>query len=209
MGNHATRERTSSFAVHIRPCSRPGFSDAQLAAISRMMPDLIGRLDLRNYVAWFYTPMALPLLNDISPSAVIYDCMDELSAFLGAPKELLDPGRASAENRRSRFHRRTQPVPRQSSIAVQNVHCFPSSVDAKHYAKARPGGSHEAADQKACQDRASATLASSTNASTWSAGCCAQGAAEWQIVMVGPVVKIDPARCRGIKHPLCRSAHLR
>ena len=41
-----------------------------------------------DYVVWFYTPMALPLLDRLSPRAVVYDCMDELSAFAGAPPQL-------------------------------------------------------------------------------------------------------------------------
>src|SRR5436190_19788044 len=37
-----------------------------------------------DYVLWLYTPMALPLALDLNPTAVVYDCMDELSAFAGA-----------------------------------------------------------------------------------------------------------------------------
>src|SRR3954453_4535135 len=84
---------TGSNVVVCRPHTQVqqcGYTDSQIAEIHRLMPDLIGKLDLRDYVAWFYTPVALPLLHDIAPTAVIYDCMDELSAFLGAPKELLD-----------------------------------------------------------------------------------------------------------------------
>ncbi len=175
------------------PLQEGGFSDPQLAAISRMMPDLIGRLDLRNYVAWFYTPMALPLLNDIAPSAVIYDCMDELSAFLGAPKELL--------TREERLLKIADLVftggpslYRAKQNRSKNVYCFPSSVDAQHYAKARPGGNHEAADQAVLpgprlgyfgviDERIDLKLLDAV----------AQARPEWQIVMVGPVVKIDPA----------------
>lgn len=40
-------------------------------------------------VVWFYTPMALPLLQCLHPSLVVYDCMDELAAFKNSPKQLL------------------------------------------------------------------------------------------------------------------------
>src|SRR5690348_417665 len=72
------------------PIEAPGFSAEQLRAIDSMMDDLVRKLQLENYVAWFYTPMALPLAHRITPTAIIYDCMDELSAFLGAPAELID-----------------------------------------------------------------------------------------------------------------------
>ena len=32
--------------------------------------------------------MALPVAEDLKPVAVVYDCMDELSAFMGAPPAL-------------------------------------------------------------------------------------------------------------------------
>ena len=40
-------------------------------------------------VAWFYMPLALPLLDTVPARAVVYDCMDELSAFDFAPPQLL------------------------------------------------------------------------------------------------------------------------
>ena len=40
-------------------------------------------------MVWLYTPMALPLVDSCKPMGLIYDCMDELSAFLGAPTGLL------------------------------------------------------------------------------------------------------------------------
>jgi len=168
-----------------------GFNDTQLSEIHRLMPDLIGKLDLRNYVAWFYTPMALPLLNDLAPSAVIYDCMDELSAFLGAPKELLD--------REERLLKIADLVftggpslYRAKQHRNPSVFCFPSSVDAKHYAKAKPGGTGQAEDQAGLpaprlgyfgviDERIDLTLIDKL----------ARTRPEWQICMVGPVVKID------------------
>ena len=39
----------------------------------------------RRCTAWFYTPMLLPALAGISPGLVVYDAMDELSLFRGAP----------------------------------------------------------------------------------------------------------------------------
>jgi UDP-galactopyranose mutase len=171
----------------------PGFSDPQLSAISRMMPDLMGKLDLRNYVAWFYTPMALPLLHDIAPSAVIYDCMDELSAFLGAPKELID--------REERLLKIADLVftggpslYRAKQHRSPNVYCFPSSVDAHHYAKARPGGNHEAEDQRALpKSRIGYFGVIDERIDIELLDKLATARPDWQIVMVGPIVKIDRA----------------
>ena len=50
---------------------------------------LIEEEELQDYLVWFYTPMALPLADDSSPQAVIYDCMDELSALSAARRRSL------------------------------------------------------------------------------------------------------------------------
>ena len=50
---------------------------------------LVEMKSLEECVAWFYTPMALPLLETVPARSVVYDCMDELSAFKFAPPELL------------------------------------------------------------------------------------------------------------------------
>ena len=170
-----------------------GFSDAQLKEISRLMPDLIGKLDLRNYVAWFYTPMALPLLNDIAPSSVIYDCMDELSAFLNAPKELLD--------REERLLKIADLVftggpslYRAKQHRNPSVHCFPSSVDAHHYAKAKPGAQIEAADQASLpRPRLGYFGVIDERIDIGLLDKLAKARPDWHISLVGPVVKIDPA----------------
>jgi UDP-galactopyranose mutase len=71
------------------PVRAPGFHDAQLPVLQRLLADLIEAEQLDDHALWFYTPMALPLAQQLNPSAVVYDCMDELSAFLHAPRQLL------------------------------------------------------------------------------------------------------------------------
>src|SRR5688572_11649717 len=72
------------------PISQTGFSGDQLEVVRRLLDELITSRRIDSPVAWFYTPMALPLLQGIDASLVVYDCMDELSAFLNAPRELLE-----------------------------------------------------------------------------------------------------------------------
>src|SRR5947209_2562534 len=54
------------------------------------MDDLFSKWNVKDYVLWYYTPMALSFTRQLEPAAIIYDCMDELSLFKNAPKELLD-----------------------------------------------------------------------------------------------------------------------
>src|SRR5262249_49022444 len=121
-----------------------------------------------------------------------YDCMDELSAFLHAPPELLD--REVALLRLADLVFTGGPsLYRAKKDRHPHVHCFPSSVDAKHFAAAA-NGMQEAEDQAplphprlgffgVIDERFDAPLIEAM-ASTHS---------DWQIVLVGPVVKIDPA----------------
>ena len=59
---------------------------AQQRLLDRYMQDQIRG----NVVAWYYTPMALQFSGHLESETTVYDCMDELSAFLGAPPELVD-----------------------------------------------------------------------------------------------------------------------
>jgi UDP-galactopyranose mutase len=142
-------------------------------------------------VLWFYTPMAVPLADGIEPVAVIYDCMDELSAFVGADRRLptregellrwadlvFTGGRRLYESKKDRH---------------PAVYCFPSSVDAPHFMKAR-GWREQPHDQVAIprprlgyfgviDERFDGELVEGM----------ARLSPGWSYVMVGPVVKIDP-----------------
>ena len=87
-------------------------------------------------ILWYYTPMAMPWTDGIRPAAVVYDCMDELSAFRDAPPgmlaleaELLKRADLVFTGGRQLYEAKRARCPR--------VHCFPSSVDRAHFAQAR------------------------------------------------------------------------
>src|SRR5215510_1652341 len=118
------------------PVPTLGFHDDHLPAFARMLPILRDEENLGDCILWFYTPMALPLARAFQPRAVVYDCVDELSAFLGAPPELL--------NREAELLRRADLVftggpslYRAKKHQHPNTYCFPSSVDAAHFGQAR------------------------------------------------------------------------
>ena len=89
-------------------------------------------------VGWFYSASFSPLLEKLNFETIVYDCMDELSLFKGAPAQLIDQekylmahadviftGGKSLYESKKKLH--------------NNVHCFPSSVDSFHFAKALNG----------------------------------------------------------------------
>ena len=173
------------------PEAEPGFHAAQLPVLRRLMKELIEEEKLEDYAAWFYTPMAVPLLNDLQPGATIYDCMDELSAFRFAPPELLEH-EASLLRQADLVFTGGPSLYRHKKDRHPSVHCFPSSVDLAHFGKAR--NIAEPADQAGVprprfgffgviDERLDVPLLDRL----------AQEHPEWQIVLVGPVVKIDPS----------------
>ena len=164
--------------------------------LRELLRDLIEREQLEDYVLWFYTPMALRWPRICSPQAVIYDCMDELSAFLNAPPELLEREAAASADGRPGFHRRTEPVPRQEGPASARSTVFPSSVDAKHFAAAA-NGMRKPEDQAALpHPRLGFFGVIDERFDVPLLRAMADAHPEWQLVMVGPVVKIDPDVCR-------------
>jgi UDP-galactopyranose mutase len=176
-----------------RLAARPA-ADVQVATV-KLLRGLLQAEEIASPVAWVYTPMAEPLLDAVTPSLVVYDCMDELSLFLGAPPELVRMetallGRADLvftggvslyEAKRNRHPR---------------VHCFPSSVDASHFAQARPSAPSltEPADQAALpHPRLGYFGVLDERLDLAAIDAVAVTHPEWQIVMVGPTVKIEPA----------------
>ena len=172
------------------PVDLPGFHDDQLPFLKKMVRELVS--DGNEYIVWFYTPMALPLLQEVPASLVVYDCMDELSAFMNPPRQLMQrensllkradvvfTGGPSLYNAKKDRH--------------GNVHCFPSSVDVQHFAQARDRADTHPAQRDIAGPRLGFYGVIDERFDTELISRLAQAHPEWQIVLVGPVVKIDPA----------------
>jgi len=177
------------------PSAAPGFHPEQLAWLEPMMGELAEAIAWAPVVTWLYTPLALPLARALAPQAAVYDCMDELSLFHGAPPELVIRERELLGWADLVFTGGPS-LYRAKRALHPRVHCFTSSVDAAHFRRAlRPSDSAaEPGDQAplprprlgffgVLDERLDAALVDAL----------ARARPEWQIVLVGPVVKIDPA----------------
>jgi UDP-galactopyranose mutase len=177
------------------PIEAPGFNAEQLAALAPLIAGLDTELEDRRRVAWLYTPLALPLAQALGPDVMVYDCMDELSLFLGAPPELLGREAALLECADVMFTGGPS-LYRAKQSRHPNVHCFPSSVDAAHFRSARKGARSvtEAEDHAGLpHPRLGFYGVIDERLDIELLDFIAERRPEWHLVLVGPVVKIDPA----------------
>lgn len=94
--------------------------------------------DKKISTGWFYSASFVPLLNYFEFDTIVYDCMDELALFKGAPEKLIEQEQYLMANADVVF---TGGKSLYESKAQHhaNVHCFPSSVDEDHFAQAQNG----------------------------------------------------------------------
>ena len=168
-------------------------SDVAIAALMKEMTQrLFQQEGITDYVSWYYTPMALMFTEHLKPRAAVYDCMDELSAFKGAPtriqayeKRLFEVVDLVFTGGQSLYEVKRQQHPL--------VHAFPSSIDVNHFRKGRSAQA-DPPDQKdipfprlgffgVIDERFDVALLDQV----------ASLRPDWHFVMIGPIVKVDPA----------------
>jgi glycosyltransferase involved in cell wall biosynthesis len=193
---HLQLERTDGVVVAV-PHLPDGMSDEEAVDHQRrLLDELIDAERCDDYVLWYYTPMALAFSRHLEPAAVVYDCMDELSAFKGAPA-ILKKREAELFDRASLVLTGGQSLYEAKRHQHANIHPFPSSVDAAHFGQARRT-TEDPFDQAhiphprlgffgVIDERMDIALLDGVAAAR----------PEWHLVLLGPVVKIDPASLPG------------
>jgi UDP-galactopyranose mutase len=182
-----------SQGVHVVVAHLPdGTSAAAAWRIQRaLLRAFIERQNIGAFAAWFYTPLMLPLIDGLATSVVVYDCMDELTGFAGASPELkrreaellgladvvFTGGYSLFESKRQRH---------------LNVHAFPSSVDAAHFARARTHQDAPRDQEPIARPRLGFCGVIDERMNLDLVRAVATARPDWQIVMIGPVAKISP-----------------
>jgi len=167
-----------------------GFHDDQIPVLQGLLSDLVPEGE--RPVVWFYTPMALPLLQGLDPALVVYDCMDELSAFKNPPKQLLQRESALL-NIADLVFTGGPSLYEAKKNRHPNAHCFSSSVDANHFRQALDAAISHKDQAHVAGPRLGFYGVIDERFDTGLVRDMAAAHPEWQIVLVGPVVKIDPA----------------
>ena len=148
--------------------------------------------DTSDFIFWYYTPMALEFSKHLTAGLTVYDCMDELSAFKFAPDELkpmeqrlFDKADIVFTGGRSLYEAKKE--------LHTTIFPFPSSIDKKHFTTARQN-QLEPVDQASISgpkigfygvidERFDIPLIEAI----------ADARPDWNIILIGPVVKIDPS----------------
>lgn len=170
-----------------------GMNEAQIIEAQRtLLDELLATRGPKELLLWYLTPMSLAFTDHLRGQVTVFDCMDELSAFRGAPRQLADMERLLMSHADVVFTGGYSlwEVKRQQH---PNAHAVPSSVDVNHFNVARDALAQP--DDQAniprprlgffgvIDERFDIALVEEVAASR----------PDWQIVLIGPVVKIDPA----------------
>lgn len=174
-------------AVPHLPAGIPG--DAREAALSRLLDAHLSSVR-GPLIAWYYTPMMLPFSKHITPDVTVYDAMDELSKFKFAPEHLLSYEQELIDRADIVFTGGTSLYEAKKG-RHESVHCFPSSVDRAHFAKARATLFDPADQEDLPRPRLGFFGVIDERFDTELLARIAEMRPDWQFVMVGPVVKIS------------------
>ncbi len=144
---------------------------------------------------WFYDPMAVvSFAGYLKERAIVYDCMDELSQFKGAPAALIEREQKLLKEADVVFCG-GQKMRKKRLPVNENCHFFGTGVDIKHFGQAL-------SDELAVAPEIAA-LGSSPVLGYFGVideridyellAQLADARDDWHVVMVGPTAKVDPA----------------
>lgn len=174
-------------------------SEAENNAAQRaLINQLLLEQSINNYVLWYYTPMALAFTGHLQPRAIVYDCMDELSAFRGAPAVMRER-EARLLARANLVFTGGQTLYEAKRASHPNIHPFPSSIDRAHFAQARDFKADPTDQAGIAHPRLGFFGVIDERMDLALLDRIAQARPDWQLVMIGPIVKIDPAELP--RHP--------
>lgn len=187
-----SRSWKSAGVVVLTPLLPHGLKEEEVTRTLReLLNEYLEEQGLTDYVAWYYTPMALLFSDHLQPALVVYDCMDELSAFQGAPPALM-------KQEMRLFARADVVFAGGASLFASkrtqhsNVHLFPSSIDRQHFARAAQTR-EDTIDQAAIpHPRIGFYGVLDERLDRDLLGQIAAMRPDWHMILIGPIAKIRP-----------------
>jgi len=190
--DHLAGSQESDNLWVLTPHLRGGLPEEEITSIQKNLLDqFMEEMSIRDYTLWYYSPMALRFSDHLTPSLIVYDCMDELSAFRFAPPQLtmLDTvlmqkadlvftgGQSLYEARKNRHHA---------------IYPFPSSIDKHHFLSARQYKIEQDDQASIPHPRLGFYGVLDERLNLQLIEDMAALRQHWHFIYIGPVVKIDP-----------------
>jgi len=179
------------------PSWRWGDSDYVDSERRRIVQEFVAEGPLQgqfeNPVQWFYDPMAVPAFaGHMKERLTVYDCMDELSKFKGAPPQIIQREATLLKTAEVVFTggRKLFESKRQHN---DNCHFYGCGVDGEHFGKAR---SETTAVPEQLQKLKKPVLGYfgvvDERMDYELVAALADANSDWSVAIVGPVMKVDP-----------------
>ena len=181
-----SKENVSVVTMHL-------FNDSKADRVIRqekLLKKILAENNFKQYIFWYYTPMAFEFSKYFQPQAVVYDCMDELSNFkfaspvlrqmedeLFAKADIVFTGGYSLYHAKKNRHAAVYP--------------FPSSIDKGHFSQARGIRNDEPDQQHIAHPRLAFAGVIDERFDIDLLKNAALLKPEWQFIFIGPVVKIS------------------
>jgi glycosyltransferase involved in cell wall biosynthesis len=161
-----------------------------MAAQKELLDNMLKSMQVNKYLLWYYSPMAFGWSDHLDPELIIYDCMDELSAFKFAP-QLLVLREQKLLQKADVVFTGGQSLYEAKKHLHDNIHLFPSSIDKTHFNRAR-SALQEPVDQASIpHPRIGYYGVLDERLDLGMLNDLAALRPHWQFILVGPVVKID------------------
>jgi len=177
----------------LTPVLPEGATAAENVAMQRALLDnALASVHYDNLILWYYTPMALAFSDHVEADVCVYDCMDELSGFRGAPRELVQMERLLLK-RADVVFTGGQSIYEAKRRLHTSIHPFPSSLDVAHFHKARRPAKDPDSQAHIPHPRVGFAGVIDERLDVKLLAQAASRMPDVQFVMIGPVVKIDPA----------------
>lgn len=155
-----------------------------------LMNQFLEENEIRDYIAWYYNPRAFNYTNHLKHTFTVYDVMDDLASFNGAPKDMLDfetmlfqeadivfTGGHSLYDAKRHLHK--------------DIHPFPSSIDIQHFSRARSGPKEPQDQARIPRPRIGFFGVIDERIDYSLIERIARVRPDWQIIMIGPFAKVE------------------
>lgn len=165
---------------------------SQGTVLKLLLNNLLTDQKISDYLLWYYTPMALSFSTHLQPRLTVFDCMDELSAFKGAPQEMKDQ-EAELMRCANLVFTGGQSLYEAKAGRHDDLHVFPSSIEFGHFAQARAEQLEPSDQAHIPHPRVGFCGVIDERMDVDLLDKMAQLRPDYQFIMIGPIVKIDPA----------------